>query len=61
VSAEKPPPIVLYERRRDAKGRVETTFAVSVSQRLIICAMVGTTAALTDGAAVFRSLLALFR
>jgi hypothetical protein len=61
VSAEKPPPIVQYERRRDAKGRVETSFAVSLSQRVALYAIIGGSAALADGGTALRALLSLFK
>ncbi|MCA0320338.1 MAG: hypothetical protein LCH88_19970 [Proteobacteria bacterium] len=61
MSAEKPPPIVRYERRRDAKGRVETTFAVSLSQRVGLAAILGTSAALADGGTAVRGLLSLLK
>jgi hypothetical protein len=53
VSAEKPPPIFRFERRRDAKGRVEVTFAVSLSQRVAIVTIVG--------ASALRALLSLLK
>lgn len=61
MSVEEPPPIIRYERRRDAKGRVETTFAVSLSQRVTIAAILGTSAALADGGAAVRALLSLLK
>jgi len=61
VSAEKPPPIIRYERGRDAKDRVETTFAVSLSQRVGLAAIVGACAALADGGTAVRVLLSLLK
>ncbi len=61
MSVEKPPPIIRYERRRDAKGRVETTFAVSLSQRVGLAAIVGGCAAFADGGTAIRILLSLLK